>query len=143
MLSIEPPAQNLKSKSSRRNLNTVDSHKAMKAVKNHRALKNKQNVFTIKSNRKVSINDRMKAQLPEGNTFDPDSPSSGHKDNKFILKSSLRSQQQSLEPLKVGNSGPLYQFEGKSHVNSKFENLNATTRAYDQHSMPYINPKLA
>lgn len=60
MVSIEPPVQNMKSKSSRRNLNTVDSHKAMKAVKNHRALKNKQNVFTIKSNRKVSLNERIK-----------------------------------------------------------------------------------
>jgi len=56
MVSIEPEV--LKSKSSKRNLTTVDSHKAMKAVKNHRALKNK-NVFTIKSNRKHSVTDRM------------------------------------------------------------------------------------
>ena len=77
MVSLEPPAQNLKSKSSKRNLNTVDSHKAMKAVKNHRALKNKQNVFTIKSNnRKVSLNERIKGLNNDRSSFDPESPSS-------------------------------------------------------------------
>jgi len=72
--------------------------------------------------------------------MDPQSPSNRHKDNKFILKSSLRSHQQSLEPHKV-NKGLKLQFDGKSQVNSKFEHLNATTGAFDQYSMPYINPK--